>query len=760
MNLEALLRIRANVQGENNIRRLGNSLQGLQGQAKNAAMALSGLRAGVGGLIGLVGGGFIVSKIFGDTATLQSQARSLEVLTGNAKIAGQIVRELQAYGSATPFESTELIETAKRLNAFGVGANEVVSTVKRLGDVAGATGANLGELATAYGQVISKGRLQGEELLQFQERGVALSQELQKMYKLQGQEFTKALEGGRISAEAVEVAIERLTDKGGKYADGAIAQSDTLNGKLSTLKDTVTALSQTLGKILEPALQRILTFATDILDTINKSIQTAINGPQNANTIASVRAGQLPFGGAGAVDKIIGEARRRQLQDQAGPGFLGLGFDTNQFIKLLQQQPEFRQALRPPNRPRAIPALLPGRADTAEAEARKAAAEAKRAAAEQERLEDRRKRLTLNTIDLQRQLQDSVADVNAAYEGIGATPVDRLFLQRDKAITENNRLVDELTRDVVKLATEVNEAGGKLDIKPFETLINTLSEANVALADKDYLQGLKDLLPSLQEYDAKIKEVQRGKTELTEVEKLNAQINLLQLDILAQTNPALAEHVRLLRERAKALDDATAKQKKDSESIGAGIRDRLQEYYNSVKDLGGAIGDAVVSGLQGLEDQLTAFVTTGKANFKELAASILSDLARIALRAAIIQPIVQALGGMFPGFKFADGGIMTGDGPMPLKKYANGGIANTPQLALFGEGSKPEAFVPLPDGRRIPVAMQGGGGSSTSVTVNVDAKGTSVQGDSGRGEQLARVVAQAVQAELIKQKRPGGLIAA
>jgi hypothetical protein len=103
---------------------------------------------------------------------------------------------------------------------------------------------------------------------------------------------------------------------------------------------------------------------------------------------------------------------------------------------------------------------------------------------------------------------------------------------------------------------------------------------------------------------------------------------------------------------------------------------------------------------------------------------------------------------------------MTGDGPVPLKKYASGGIANSPQLALYGEGSKPEAYVPLPDGRRIPVAMQGGGGGNTSVVVNVDAKGTSTQGDTGRGEQLGRVVSQAVQAELIKQRRPGGLLAA
>lgn len=68
-----------------------------------------------------------------------------------------------------------------------------------------------------------------------------------------------------------------------------------------------------------------------------------------------------------------------------------------------------------------------------------------------------------------------------------------------------------------------------------------------------------------------------------------------------------------------------------------------------------------------------------------------------------------------PNVKFANGGIMTEFGSVPLRAYARGGIANSPQMAMFGEGSRPEAYVPLPDGRSIPVTMQGGGG----VTVNV-----------------------------------------
>lgn len=89
-------------------------------------------------------------------------------------------------------------------------------------------------------------------------------------------------------------------------------------------------------------------------------------------------------------------------------------------------------------------------------------------------------------------------------------------------------------------------------------------------------------------------------------------------------------------------------------------------------------------------------------------------------------------------FGFADGGIMTSSGALSLRKYAMGGIADRPQLAMFGEGSMPEAFVPLPDGRSIPVTMRspytdfapgsrGGGGKQVSVVVapvyNIDATG-------------------------------------
>ncbi|WP_323016481.1 tape measure protein [Castellaniella sp.] len=115
---------------------------------------------------------------------------------------------------------------------------------------------------------------------------------------------------------------------------------------------------------------------------------------------------------------------------------------------------------------------------------------------------------------------------------------------------------------------------------------------------------------------------------------------------------------------------------------------------------------------------------------------------------------------------FANGGIMTRFGAVPLRKYANGGIANAPQLALYGEGKKPEAYVPLPDGRTIPVTMDGAGGDVTpvNITINVtqNSNGSESKTTTGDVESMWRGAADKMRAialdEIVKQKRAGGVL--
>jgi tape measure domain-containing protein len=132
-----------------------------------------------------------------------------------------------------------------------------------------------------------------------------------------------------------------------------------------------------------------------------------------------------------------------------------------------------------------------------------------------------------------------------------------------------------------------------------------------------------------------------------------------------------------------------------------------------------AVANSIGDGLSRAFDLLATGTDDWGASLKEIASGVLKDIAKQLFQIYVIEAAIKALKGIFsagtdaagnvaPSLSgFANGGIMTSSGPAPLKRYSQGGIANRPQLALYGEGSKPEAYVPLPDGRRIPVALQG-----------------------------------------------------
>ena len=760
MNMDALLRIKADVQGENNIRRLGNSLQGLQGQAKNAALGFNNLKGAVAGFGAAIAGSAIVAglgAIVKKAIDAGGDLDDLQIKTGIAASA------LFAIGNAAEVAGVDMDTVSKGLGKLNInlvkaaeGNEDLARKFKRLGV----------DVKDAKGQVVPADKA----LKQIADRFADMPDGAQKaaaavaLFGKSGADLIPLLNEG---ATGLERFKSKLTPE---EFEEFTKRSDQFGESLTELGLRTDAFGLELTDALLPALQSILEVFSDLFDTKQDWTALFLVIKVGIQSIAAVVFATIKL-----VDVLIKatvysfDAIGKALQgDFSGAGqALSKGFNSGieqakkdfaQLGKIFTDAPSPGTGRRTGGRSLAVDTSA---ADTAgAAAARKAAADGKRAASEQERILEKRAALTEKSINLEEQLRRSVEDTRDAFDVVGASPTQKLYFERDTALTENKRNVDDFKKNIKSISDEAVTLGAKFDPKILNGFIDQLERANTELTDQKYLQGLKDLLPSVDEYNAKIAEVTRGKTELTELEKLNAQVNLLQLDILAATNPALAEHVRLLRERAGALDAATAKQKTDNESIGAGIKDRLQEYYNSIKDIGGAIGDAVVGSLKGLEDQLTAFVTTGKASFNDLATSIIEDLSRIVIRAAIIKPITEAIGSLFRGFKFANGGIMTGDGPMPLKKYASGGIANSPQLALYGEGSRPEAFVPLPDGRRIPVAMQGGGGGSTNVTVNVDASGNaSVQGDQSQAKQLGVAVSAAVQAELVKQQRPGGILA-
>ena len=253
--------------------RLDRSNRSFRDQGASAKVAAGGVRTLTNSLAPLLKALALAATfrfIFVKTAELQTQRTALIQLTGSVDSANKIISELQAFGNVTPFTSSELIEQSKRLKAFGFETADLVDTVKRLSDVAGATGADLSGISTAFGQILAKGKLQREEELQLLERGVDITSELKRITGLQGEEFESAMRKGKIGADLVNQALINLTSEGGVFFGGATKQSQTLNGQLSTFQDNVETLARTIGEVLTPALMGALKTANRVLGAINR----------------------------------------------------------------------------------------------------------------------------------------------------------------------------------------------------------------------------------------------------------------------------------------------------------------------------------------------------------------------------------------------------------------------------------------------------------------------------------------------------------
>jgi hypothetical protein len=189
------------------------------------------------------------------------------------------------------------------------------------------------------------------------------------------------------------------------------------------------------------------------------------------------------------------------------------------------------------------------------------------------------------------------------------------------------------------------------------------------------------------------------------------------------------------KKRAKAAVEGVEDVDHGVDNLTAGIVDASQkwrDFNQTVYESGGKLVDGVLGGLDDAVASIVAHTKSAKQAFQDFGKSTLTLLAQLITRLITVR-ILSAIFGAgnisLPGIgvQRAQGGVDPVNvlGTMPLRKFAQGGIAQGPTLALLGEGKEAgEAFVPLPDGRRIPVAWNGGGpGGDVHVTINaVDAK--------------------------------------
>lgn len=295
--------------------------------------------------------GFTAFAGFGvSAAAAEEQIRiSFETIIGDAEKAANLIREITDFAAATPFQLPELQTAARQLLAFGVASDDVVNTLRRIGDVSAGISAPIGEIANIYGKARVQGRAFAEDINQFTGRGIPIIQELAKQFGVAQTEIKKLVEEGSVNFSNIERAFIDLTREGGKFFNLTSAQSQSFNGLWSTFKDNATLAAKAFGEDLLPSMtaflrdgitgfQQItpsmgllseLSFAAaDALLDIAKNFTTlGVDGSANLNPIVQLFAGTVSLA-QGAVIRI--QRVRLALNElQAGvQGFFGTVSDA------------------------------------------------------------------------------------------------------------------------------------------------------------------------------------------------------------------------------------------------------------------------------------------------------------------------------------------------------------------------------------------------------------------------------------------------
>jgi len=327
-----------------------------------------------------------------------------------------------------------------------------------------------------------------------------------------------------------------------------------------------------------------------------------------------------------------------------------------------------------------------------------------------------------------------------------------------KAFADAMERIDQLTGMVNSKFTQRENSNPLLrDAIEAEKLKAKLAEVGVELDALSNKEGKEQGLARLAELGRQIDINARAAT----VQQIQSATDAMNTELLPEMQRVEAQYDKL---RAQALawkaanDELTPEQLQAfADYMDAISRKMADDMKTPMQELLTQWGDGTAQMQNLWTNTMTSFVDTltdGLMEGKLELSSFVEEFARMIIKMQMQKAaagIVMGLGSMFAGggaamtadgygvspggVAFANGGIMTNKGSLALKAYSNGGIANKPQLALYGEGRQPEAYVPLPDGRTIPVTMSGasGGNSAPSVTVNLlNQSGEQMEAEAGQ----------------------------
>ena len=240
--------------------RMSGALQKAKDKVQTAAMSMA--KALATGFAAREIGRSVVASIK-EAMKMESFAVDIAVLGGGGT---ELFDRLKKEALKSPFPIDDWMLGGKRLLGAQVPIERVVKILRMLGEMAAGTGSSIKELGLVFTQIWAKGRLQGEEMLQFMERNVSLSKALQKVLDVNKEQMQKMQEAGLITPEHVIQAMEEMTKKGGLFGGMMDAKMQTIQGAIQRFKNTWSIFLAEIGARFIPILSIAASLFASMVD--------------------------------------------------------------------------------------------------------------------------------------------------------------------------------------------------------------------------------------------------------------------------------------------------------------------------------------------------------------------------------------------------------------------------------------------------------------------------------------------------------------
>lgn len=203
-------------------------------------------------------------------AQMESYLTNFKVMLGDEQLAAEKLEEIRKMAASTPFSLSDLTEGTQTLLQFGVAADDTTGVLKRLGDISLGNADKLQTLVRAYGKMSSAQKVTLENVNMMIDAGF---NPLNQICDATGESMSalyKRISDGKVSFNELEAAVAAATSEGGQFYNGMLEASQTFNGRLSTLKDNVAALTGELTSGLFSALGDIIVKANELVVSITE----------------------------------------------------------------------------------------------------------------------------------------------------------------------------------------------------------------------------------------------------------------------------------------------------------------------------------------------------------------------------------------------------------------------------------------------------------------------------------------------------------